>query len=704
MSTLTGVFLKDFLSKLKEAAVVCDDKYRITYANGIYLKQAATTLTKIVQRNVFSVYPKISKHSQKILTSNKSSFISKEIIATDGKMIEISQVQLTPKYLDSSLFVILFHDKTDLLHEITALRSSLQINRHLVELSNECIFFVNSTEGITAWNHAAEKLFGYTKKQALGKELRNIIFPFHYRKFFTKELHHFQQSGESDLIGKIVTLQGLHKDGHQFPIQFSITATKTQKDWNAFVIITDLSEKIKNEEELIDFKNKYLTALSHTNDAIMISDENSRFIEVSKTACLNLGYTKKELLNLTVIDIETKITLPIYRKIFNELKHKKNVLLSGEQRRKDGTTFPVAVNVTRIERSNLLLQPHLMAIIHNMSEIKEIEQEISTINKRYSLTFENANDFIIIADTQGNIVHANKTACDALGYTNSEFCQLKVTDVVEDLTATKIKPLIESLINGKTLVRQEVFIGKSQNRIDVETHISPIKFGNKVELLAIARDLTDIKKIEKLKELHENKARTALIQTIEAIAHTCELRDPYTTGHQIRVAQLSKAIAQELNLSQETIDGIFLGATIHDIGKIQIPIEILSFPGKLTRLQFEIIKTHPEGGYQIVKDIDFPWPIQNILHLHHERLDGSGYPFGLKAKDIPLEVRIVSVADVVEAMSSTRPYRAGLGIKTALAEINSKKGKCFDTKIVDICIKLFISKKFRFLRHDIRYP
>lgn len=183
----------------------------------------------------------------------------------------------------------------------------------------------------------------------------------------------------------------------------------------------------------------------------------------------------------------------------------------------------------------------------------------------------------------------------------------------------------------------------------------------------------------------EQRLQDAMAQTIQAIAATVEKRDPYTAGHQQRVAGLSVAIAREMGLSDTQIEGIRLGAIIHDIGKIYIPAEILNRPGKLSEHEFGLIKTHAEVGYDIVKDISFPWPLAQIILQHHERLDGSGYPQGLLEKDIIIEARILAVADVVEAITSHRPYRPALGLDVALQEIYKGKGRLFDPAVVDAC-------------------
>ena len=183
--------------------------------------------------------------------------------------------------------------------------------------------------------------------------------------------------------------------------------------------------------------------------------------------------------------------------------------------------------------------------------------------------------------------------------------------------------------------------------------------------------------------------RSSLEATIQALALTAEARDPYTAGHQRRVADLSRAIAQKMGLSQDRVDGVRMAGSIHDLGKIYVPSEILNKPGKIRENEFELVKSHPQVGYEILKTITFPWPVAEIEIQHHERLDGSGYPHGLKGDEILLEARIVAVADVVESMSSHRPYRPALGVEKALEEIEAGRGRLYDEKVVDACVSVF---------------
>lgn len=192
------------------------------------------------------------------------------------------------------------------------------------------------------------------------------------------------------------------------------------------------------------------------------------------------------------------------------------------------------------------------------------------------------------------------------------------------------------------------------------------------------------------------RLRKALGAIIEALAAVVETKDPYTAGHQHRVADLARAIATEMGLTGDQTDGIRLAASIHDIGKIRVPTEILNRPGKILDPEMEIIKCHPEAGYEVLKNIEFPWPVAEIALQHHEREDGRGYPRGLKDEDGLMEAKVLAVADVVDAMSSHRPYRPALGIESALSEIEKGRGTRYHPDVVDACLRLFRDKGFEF--------
>jgi putative nucleotidyltransferase with HDIG domain len=203
------------------------------------------------------------------------------------------------------------------------------------------------------------------------------------------------------------------------------------------------------------------------------------------------------------------------------------------------------------------------------------------------------------------------------------------------------------------------------------------------------------KRVTKELQRSYDDLRQTFIATVNALASTVEMKDPYTAGHQQWVTRLACAIAKEMGLPEEQIEGIRMAGLIHDIGKINIPAEILTKPGHLSEIQYNMVKIHPQVGCDILREIKFPWPVAQIVLQHHERMDGSGYPQGLSGEKIILEARILAVADTVEAMSSHRSYRAAHGKEMALDEISRNRGTLYDPEVVDVCLRLF-EKGFRF--------
>ena len=244
-------------------------------------------------------------------------------------------------------------------------------------------------------------------------------------------------------------------------------------------------------------------------------------------------------------------------------------------------------------------------------------------------------------------------------------------------------------------LHERVFRRKDGSEIPVEINISLVRneSGNPLYIQRIVRDISARKKYVAELQNSAKKLRLALEGVIKAVAATIEQRDPYTAGHQKRVADLAQAIATELSLSADQIEAVYMAGVIHDIGKISVPAEILSKPGALSDTEFALIKLHAKIGYEILKNIDFPWPIAEIIYQHHERVDGTGYPRGLSGEAVLVEARILAVADVVEAMASHRPYRPSRGLDKALLEIS--KGDGFDREVAAACVRLFTEKGYR---------
>ncbi|MBW2557439.1 MAG: PAS domain S-box protein [Deltaproteobacteria bacterium] len=338
---------------------------------------------------------------------------------------------------------------------------------------------------------------------------------------------------------------------------------------------------------------------------------------------------------------------------------------------------------------NLLMgiAPQIGISMNNAKAYQKIRQS----EEQFRSLGENAPDIIYTLDADGAFSYINPAWENILGYEKEETIGKYFIDFVEKKDVRRFARHFEQVRSDKETIKSFTGVlltrdgGKRIFNISCSPNLDPE--GEVSGAIGTIKDITDLEKsVEVLK--------TALQSTIDAMAVIVESKDPYTSGHQKRVMGIAVAIAEEMNLEEDKISGIRMAAIIHDIGKINIPAEILSKPGKLTNIEFSMIKTHPEAGYNILKNIEFTYPVAQIVRQHHEKMDGSGYPGGLSGNDILIEARVIAVADVVEAMATNRPYRPSLGIAEALREIRQGRDTLYDPKVVDSCLKLFEEKGF----------
>lgn len=332
---------------------------------------------------------------------------------------------------------------------------------------------------------------------------------------------------------------------------------------------------------------------------------------------------------------------------------------------------------------------------------KRTEDSLRESESHFRNIFDYAVEGIFQNTLDDRYKSVNPAFARTLGYESPQEVLSTINDISRQLYVNS-----ESYQTLKTLLTEKGFIEgyetefykKDGSKIWVSINARAVRNGNDTISFfeGFHQDITQRKRAEEaLKKSVESLKRT-LDGTVDALSTTLEMRDPYTAGHQKRVALIACKIAEEMGLSEDQIEGIRVMGFLHDIGKIVVPAEILSKPGKINEYEFHIIKAHSQVGYDILKGIELPWPVAVAAIQHHERLDGSGYPHGLKGDEIILEARILAVADVLEAMASHRPYRPALGLDKALDEIAQKKGTVYDTEVVNACLRLFIDKGFRY--------
>jgi PAS domain S-box-containing protein/putative nucleotidyltransferase with HDIG domain len=332
-------------------------------------------------------------------------------------------------------------------------------------------------------------------------------------------------------------------------------------------------------------------------------------------------------------------------------------------------------------------------------------QKIKESEARFRSLSENAPDIIYTLGINGEFTYANPAMETILGYRPEEITGKYFVNITRKEDVVKYIKSFKKVRDQKQTIKEEVGILLHKDGTERYFSISGApnfdSEGNFIGLVGTFKNLTDIRRSEMELKISLEKLQSAMSSTIDAISIIVESRDPYTAGHQKRVAQLAVAIAENMGLSEERINLIRMGSLIHDIGKIYIPSEILTKPARLGDLEFAMIKSHPTVGYKILNKVDFIPTIVDIVYQHHERMDGSGYPLGISGDAILLESMIVAVADIVEAMSSDRPYRAAKGLAVALEEIKQRRGSTLYAEVVDACLKLFEEQGFEFKQNEV---
>lgn len=454
----------------------------------------------------------------------------------------------------------------------------------------------------------------------------------------------------------------------------------------------------------IDSENKsemrFRNLLEFAPDAIIIADQHGRILMVNAQAEAMFGYPRDQL-----IGNEVEMLVPAslrsghfhYRERYTKSPIVRPMGIGYELlgQKKNGETFQIEVSLSPWEEDGELL---ITSIIRDISERKRVEQELKAM-----VEFARLNPSPVVRlDMKGLVILANPAAHtyfqrnDLVGMRWQEVCPNVDPVELEKLFETAGSFYQEFYLDGKAL-------SLLYNRVSETSFVHVFGFDitsqkNAERELQMLAETLEKRVHERTRALQESMDRLERLfgETIYAMAKVVETRDIYTSGHQERVAKLAREIALAMGLPSEQVDGVFMAGLIHDVGKIYIPTEILTKPGRLTDVEFLLVKEHPRVGAEIVKKIEFPWPVADIIHQHHERLDGFGYPLGLKENEILLETKILSVADVVEAMLADRPYRRSMSVEIVLTYIQERTGTQFDAQIVETCVRLFKEKGFHF--------
>ena len=362
-------------------------------------------------------------------------------------------------------------------------------------------------------------------------------------------------------------------------------------------------------------------------------------------------------------------------------------------RRLHGESFPAEVELLRLDVNASIM---LLAAVRDITERQQSSQKLLDSEERYRGLFESAKDGILILDGEsGHITQANPFISEMLGLTMNVMLGKSLWEVGLFPDREQVEPILKELRETGYVRRDDLHLpSKNGNPHEVVFISNRYRAGQNLVIQCNIRDITDRKTAERLAIKYQSETMQSLHQIVAALVALNEARDPYTAGHELRVSELAFAIAMELNLSAHLCEGIRITGLVHDIGKFTIPAEILTKPHGISPQELALLQTHAQAGYEALRQIKFPWPVAEAVWQHHERLNGTGYPRGLKGDQISLEGRILAVADTVEAMASNRPYRVSPGLEAGLAAVEAGKGSLFDASVVTACLRLFREKNY----------
>jgi PAS domain S-box-containing protein/putative nucleotidyltransferase with HDIG domain len=479
----------------------------------------------------------------------------------------------------------------------------------------------------------------------------------------------------------------LAKSGALIPVETRMWRGR----WNGAACLFGISKDLSSEQEAL----QKFERLFRGNPALISVNSlpDGRFTDVNEAFVEGLGYSREEILGRTGQELGL-FAQPGGQRELAEQRQARGSISARELkvRRKDGTVLEGLFSGEIIESHG---QEVSLTVMIDQTERKQAEDALRQSEERYRSLFETMAEGVVLIAVDGRLISANPAAESILGLSRSQIADLIHDSSRWELLRPDGTPLPAKAIAAPLgLAAKDVVVGFARPdgtvswiSVNATPFLDPT--GAPEGVVVSFADVTELKHAEQ--EIRESLATQQAITdgVITALSRSIEARDPYTAGHQRRVGELAAAMAPHMGLGEEAAEGLRVGGLLHDVGKINIPAEILSKPGLLTMLELELIKGHAEAGYEILAAIHFPWPVAAMAQQHHERLDGTGYPRGLKGEQILLEARLLAVADVVEAMASHRPYRPALGLEAAFAEVHAGAGTRFEAAVVAACERVF---------------
>jgi PAS domain S-box-containing protein/putative nucleotidyltransferase with HDIG domain len=571
--------------------------------------------------------------------------------------------------------------------------------RSFVEHSSDIIVLLNLEGIITYINPAVEKVLGFKVEERIGAKGFELIHP-DDKKLIADSYNTLATDTNSPVIKAEIRLR--HKDGSWRTLE-AVGSNLVHDNVVEAIIVNyrDITERKRMEDKLRGEEQRFRALAEQSSDIIIFVNQEGIVTYENPAVERSLGLKAQERIGVSLFERIHPDDLKFAMDAFNKFtldKQSKDRNASVRQirlRHKDGSWRTFEAVGSKLVRDNFV--EFVIVNLRDITERKQAEKALREGEEFYRTIFENTGTSMILIEEDMTISMSNEEFVRNTGYSPDEINgRMKWTEIVhpDDLGRMVEQHRLRRESEGRALPNYEFrYITKTGDLLDTFLTIKLVP-GTKKSIASLI-DITERKRMEDKLQKTLESFRKAVGATIQVMVSAVEMRDPYTAGHQIRVANLAIAIATEMGLPQDKIDGIHMAASIHDIGKLSIPAEILSKPTKMTDIEFSLIKEHSRSGYEMLKDVESPWPLAEIIYQHHERMNGSGYPRNLKGDEILVEARIMAVADVVEAMAFHRPYRAGLGIEEALEEIEKNKGILYDDAVVDACMRLFREKGYQ---------
>jgi len=591
------------------------------------------------------------------------------------------------------------------------LKQSEEKYRNLFENTQDGVEVIDSETGrIVLANEAAARMFGFNSPgemvgidplEFIPPEERERVAGMMLEYMFEKDLH------------KVIETKTHTKDGRLIWVSGIGVKTKYQGSLAGLVSMRDIAEQKETEEALRESERHHRLLADNVSDVIWVADLNLKPTYVSPSVTRLTGYTVKEAISRTIADLLSPASLEMAQAAFLRARTlEENGGPSGpppsevELVRKDGSTVWVESTMSFVHDA-YGQAVEVMGVLRDVSERRNADIAIRESERRYRLLAENISDVIWVTDMNLRPTYFSPSVTRLMGCNVEE----AMAGTMETrLTPESLEAAADAFATALTLEEREPGRASGQGSLELEfkckdgstvwadTTVSFLRdsSGRQVEIVGVLRDISERRRVEEKLRESLGKLERTMEGTIQAMASIVETKDGYTAGHQRRVSQLAYAIARELGLSIDRCYAVRTAGLLHDLGKISLPTDILAKPGRLTETEFALIKIHPQAAYEILKNIESFGEIAEIVLQHHERMNGSGYPSGLHGEQIVPEARILAVSDVVEAMSSHRPYRPALGIEKALEEISLNSGRLYDADTVHACLDLFNDKGFAF--------